>query len=132
MASVLIIDDDYSVRSMFQFLFLEEDYDVKLASNGQSALESLSDFIPDLMLIDICMPIMTGPEFIKNLKNLTLSRPELKNIPYIILTGENISNAEKKFGLQKDTSCKFFLPKMTDHDTVLSLVRKILKKNKSI
>ena len=88
MANILIIDDDYSARSMFQFLLLDEGYDVKLASNGQAALDCLSYFTPDLMLIDINMPIMTGPEFINYFKNLSLSRPELKGIPYIILTGE--------------------------------------------
>lgn len=131
MTNILIIDDDYSIRSMFQFLLLDEGYDVKLSSNGQAALDCLSDFIPDLMLIDISMPIMTGTEFIDNLKHLTLTRPELANIPYIILTGEGLSDAEKKFGFQKDKSCKFFLPKTTKHDSVISLVKKILKeKNK--
>ncbi|MCG2726945.1 MAG: response regulator [Elusimicrobia bacterium] len=128
MPRILIIDDDYSVRVMFQYLFLDAGYEVKLASNGQIAINCLSDFVPDLMLIDISMPIMTGPEFIKNLNNLASSRPELKGIPYIILTGENISESEREFGFQKDISCKFFLPKMTEHNSVLALVKKVLNK----
>ncbi len=129
MPNILIVDDNYSIRSMFQFLFLDEGYEVKIASNGQVALDCISNFVPDLMLIDIDMPVMTGPEFILNFKKLRLTRPELEDIPYIILTGEDITEAEKEFGFQKDKSCRFFLPKMTEHETILSLVKKILKKN---
>ena len=72
---------------------------------------------------------MTGSEFISHLKNLALTQPELKTIPNVILTGENINDAEKEFGFQKDAACNFFLPKMTEHVTVLSLVKKILSEN---
>ncbi len=127
MPNILIIDDDYSIRSMFQYLFLDEGYEIKLAANGKIALDCLSDFMPDLMLIDINMPIMTGPEFIKAFNNLALGRPELKNIPYIVLTGENITNAENHFKFQKNNSCKFFLPKKTEHSVILSLVKKNIR-----
>ena len=127
MAKILIIDDDYSVRSMFQFLLEDEGYEIKLATNGQAALDCILDFIPDLMLIDINMPVMSGPEFLKGLKGLTFDHPELENIPYIVLTSENIVEAEKEFGFQKTSLCQQFLPKNTEHDIVLSLVAKILK-----
>ena len=128
MTRILIVDDDYSIRSMFQFLFLDEGYEVKLASNGKAALDCLSNFVPDLMLIDLHMPIMTGYDFIKTLNKSALNRPELKDIPYVILSGNTVTEAEKNLMLQKNKSCKLFLPKTTEHGVVLALVKKILKK----
>ena len=106
MANVLIIDDDYCIRTLYQFLFMGAEHTPQVAMDGEEALRKLETFIPDFMLIDISMPVMDGVEFIKQLHRLAISRPELSRIPFIVLTGENFTKNEgtprhrRKFGLQ--------------------------------
>ncbi|OGR52980.1 MAG: hypothetical protein A2049_04445 [Elusimicrobia bacterium GWA2_62_23] len=127
MAKILIVDDDYSIRTLYQFVFMEGGHETALAKDGKDALEKLDTFIPDLMLIDISMPVMDGTEFIKEVKNLSRSRPELATVPFIILTGENFSKMDLNYGFSKNPLCKAFLPKLTQQTQVRALAEKTLK-----
>jgi CheY-like chemotaxis protein len=126
MANILIVDDDYAIRTLYQFVFMEAGHTSELAKNGQEALEKVQASLPDLMLIDISMPVMDGTQFIAELKKLSISRTELGRIPYIVLTGENSMKMNEHYGFNKDPNCRAFLPKMTQQATVLSLTNKIL------
>lgn len=126
MAKILILDDDYAIRSLFQYLFQEAGYQAKTAKNGEDALAMLSEFIPDVMLVDISMPVMSGPEFISRLRQLSIERPELRNIPFIVLTGENFMRQDMQHLFGNDPCCRYFLPKMTPSDNVLEMVAKIV------
>ncbi|OGR40928.1 MAG: hypothetical protein A2X35_03080 [Elusimicrobia bacterium GWA2_61_42] len=126
MANILIVDDDYSIRTLFQFVFMEAGHTTALAKDGKDALQKLETFTPDLMLLDISMPVMTGPEFIKELHGLAAARPELARIPFLVLTGENFMKLKEHYGMESNPDCKAFLPKMTQQATVLSLAAKIL------
>ncbi|MDD5210619.1 MAG: response regulator [Elusimicrobiales bacterium] len=126
MANVLIIDDDYCIRTLYQFLFMEAGHTPQVAKDGQEALQMLETFIPDLMLLDISMPVMDGVEFIKELHRQTISRPELSRIPFIVLTGENFVKMKEHHAIVGNPDCKAYLPKMTQQEQVLSLVERIL------
>jgi len=126
MANILIVDDDYSVRTLYQFVFMEAGHTPQIAKDGKEALEKLQSFVPDIMLLDISMPVMSGTEFIAELKTLAATRMELQNIPFIVLTGENFMKMNENYGFSKNPDCKAFLPKMTQQATVLSLAEKVL------
>lgn len=126
MANILIVDDEYSIRVLYQFVFMEAGHTTQTAKDGKDALEKLESFIPDLMLLDISMPVMTGTEFITELRKLALSRLELRSIPFIVLTGENHMKMNANYGFNKNPDCRAFLPKMTQQATVLSLAEKVL------
>jgi CheY-like chemotaxis protein len=129
MAKILIVDDDYSIRTLYQFVFMEGGHESVLAKDGQDALGKIETFTPDLMLIDISMPVMDGMEFLRQLKKLSISRPELGSIPFIVLTGENFSKADSSYSFSKNSCCKAFLPKMTQQAQVLALAEKTLKEH---
>lgn len=126
MANILIVDDEYSIRTLYQFVFMEAGHTTALAKDGQDALEKLDGFLPDLMLLDISMPVLDGPGFLKELKKLSLSRPELSAIPFIVLTGENFNKMDTNYAFSRNPCCKAFLPKMTQQAQVLALAGKVL------
>ena len=61
--SILVVDDDESIRQIVRIYLSEEGYVVREASNGQIALEMLADFQPAVILLDLRMPVMDGWEF---------------------------------------------------------------------
>ncbi|MCM2266605.1 MAG: response regulator [Elusimicrobiales bacterium] len=126
MANILVIDDDYAMRTMYQFMFMEAGYTAQVAADGQKALEKMETFIPDLMLVDISMPVMDGVTFIKEVNKLASSRPELARIPFIVLTGEDYAKMKEHYVIGQCKECRAFLPKMTPSATVLGLVQKAL------
>jgi len=60
--TLLIVDDEEHQRLLYQEELSEEGYQVILAGNGKEALERLSESVPDLIVLDIRMPIMNGLE----------------------------------------------------------------------
>lgn len=66
MPKILIIEDDASIREAFSIiLMLNSNYEVFVAENGQVALGLCGQYTYDLILLDIMMPIMDGPTFLK-------------------------------------------------------------------
>jgi two-component system, chemotaxis family, chemotaxis protein CheY len=60
---ILVVDDDESIRQIVRLCLSDEGYDVFEAANGLDALGLLRDFRPDLILLDLRMPVMDGWEF---------------------------------------------------------------------
>ncbi|MBI4657018.1 MAG: response regulator [Elusimicrobia bacterium] len=127
MAKILIVDDDNTITALFQYLFQEANYKTETAKNGQEALEKLASFVPDIMIVDIEMPVMNGPEFIKKLHEKSLSKPGLKNIPFIVMTCSSAKTIGSDYGFGGNKCCKAFLPKMTPPETVLEIANQIIE-----
>jgi CheY-like chemotaxis protein len=68
MSSILVIEDDETVRMLYKRLFTYEKYEVHLASDGSDGLKLAQEVIPNLILLDILMPEMDGIEVLKQLK----------------------------------------------------------------
>jgi len=81
---VLLVDDDEQIlRSLRVYLELEN-FTVDTADNGKEALKRLTEFKPDIIVLDIMMPEMDGFEVLEIMKN----DASLKNIPVIMLTAK--------------------------------------------
>ncbi len=82
---ILIVDDEpFNVDYLEQELE-EEEYDTVSASDGQEALRKIEQETPDLVLLDIMMPVMDGFEVLSRLKN----NPERRDIPIIVISASN-------------------------------------------
>lgn len=81
-ARVLVVDDESDIVSTIQYRLKFGEFDVITASNGQEGLEKAEKEKPDIILLDINMPIMDGHEMLERLK----SNPDLKDTPVIMLT----------------------------------------------
>jgi CheY-like chemotaxis protein len=84
---IAIIEDDIAIVQMYRLKFETDGYEVQTAGNGQDGLALVKDFSPDIVLLDLMMPIMTGDEMLTRLRRM----PGGKDIKVIILTnmGEN-------------------------------------------
>lgn len=66
MAAILVVEDDKDLNAAYKVILEKSGYTVKVAYDGKSALETLKDFEPDLILLDLLMPVMGGLEFLQN------------------------------------------------------------------
>lgn len=81
--TILLIEDDHDNRVALRLALEEAQYHVLTAANGKVGLGLLERGAkPDLILLDMMMPIMDGEEFLKRLNE----KPAFKNIPVVILT----------------------------------------------
>jgi two-component system, chemotaxis family, chemotaxis protein CheY len=66
--TILVVEDDVDIRECYQSLLEREGYRVTTAQNGQEALDVLSREHPSLILLDLMMPVMSGPEFLEAMR----------------------------------------------------------------
>ncbi len=82
MHKVAIIEDDSSISQMYRIKFETEGYEVETAENGKLGLELVEKMRPDIILLDLMMPEMSGDEMLQQLRATDWG----KTIPVIILT----------------------------------------------
>ena len=82
MSKIAIIEDDQAISQMYRFKFEAEGYTVQTAENGKLGLELAESMKPDIILLDLMMPEMTGDQMLTELRKT----PWGKNIKVIILT----------------------------------------------
>jgi CheY-like chemotaxis protein len=81
-ATVLVVDDDQDIRESLAQVLVEEGFEVTSACNGAEALQEIARRVPDVMLLDLMMPVLNGWEVIEALR-LSGSHPKL---PIVVLS----------------------------------------------
>jgi len=89
-SKILIVDDEQDILELIRHALNKEGYEVHIAINGQQALEKTAKVLPDLILMDVMMPIMDGMEACRQLKE----DPATQNIPIVFLTARSEEFAE--------------------------------------
>ncbi len=79
---ILVVDDEQAISSLLRQILEAEGYRVLTAGDGQTALELARRYSPDLITMDLLMPVMDGREAIARLR----SDPELRGIPILVIT----------------------------------------------
>jgi DNA-binding response OmpR family regulator len=82
MIKIAIIEDDQAISQMYRFKFEAEGYSVETAENGKLGLALAENMKPDIILLDLMMPEMTGDEMLEALRKTAWG----KDIKVIILT----------------------------------------------
>lgn len=120
MPKVLIIEDDQNLRDIYREEFETEGFTVNVAHDGEEGLQKISEQHPDIILLDILMPKMTGFDVLTKIKK----DDEFKNIPVLVLTNLYTDT----YDLVKNWGASFVLMKV-DHTPgqVVGKVREILK-----
>jgi len=121
MAKILIAEDERDIRDLVAFTLRFAGHEVFAASNGEEAVEMAPKVYPDLILMDVRMPRMTGYQACKIMK----SNPDLKDIPVVFLTARG-QESEIKEGLEAGAEEYLLKPFAPDHLTVR--VKAILSK----
>ena len=117
---IMVVDDEDSIRQSLSDVLKDEGFDVILAGDGQEALKMVDKNMPDLVILDIWMPIMDGTEVLKAIKK---THPELA---VIMISGHgNIEAAVKAIKL----GAYDYIEKPLSLDGVLLTVKRALKES---
>jgi len=123
MAKILIVEDDPALQRLYVNTLELGGYTLELARDGKEALEKVSSFQPDLILLDIVMPQMNGIEVLVTLK----TNPETQSILIVVFTnayaGKSIESA-KSLGVTD-----FLVKSDTEPDVLLQRLSEILKEH---
>jgi putative two-component system response regulator len=117
---ILVVDDEETNLKMLTKWLGPLGFDIELAFDGKEAVQKSKDFKPDLIILDIMMPVMDGHEACRLIK----TDPETKNIPIIMVTALHDRESKLK-GLSE--SANDFLFKPIDKDELMIRVRNLLK-----
>jgi two-component system cell cycle response regulator DivK len=91
---ILLVEDSKPIRRENERALLEAGYEVVCAVDGESALRFARDLKPDLILLDMILPKMSGPEVLRELK----SDPVTAGIPVVVLSSLSEKNRQKLVG----------------------------------
>ncbi|MBF0287469.1 MAG: response regulator [SAR324 cluster bacterium] len=118
-AAILIVDDVATNRKLVKGFLASYDFHFLEAENGQQAVEKARNHVPDLILMDIKMPVLNGEEATKILK----ADVSTQDIPVIALTAAGMKQAENNFLKM----CDGFLRKPVTHVQLVRLISSFLK-----
>ena len=125
---ILIIDDDKDLREILAVKLQSSGFRVEEAQDGQSGIKKAKEIRPDLVLMDVRMPGMTGIETLAKMK----ADPELKDFKVIFLTNlgesdEQNSWVDDKFA--KDAGALGHIRKTDDLDKIADKVQEVISAN---
>lgn len=118
---LMIVEDDPDQRSILEMVFKGAEYDVRMASSGEQALQMLKREIPDLIISDLMMPGMDGKEFVLRVK----AEPRYRDVPILILTV--VSDSDKEYSLL-DVGADDYCEKTIQRKILLKRVGNLLKR----
>jgi len=121
MAKILIAEDERDIRDLVAFTLRFAGHEVYAASNGEEAVEMAPKVNPDLILMDVRMPRMTGYEACKAIK----ANPDIKDIPVVFLSAKG-QESERQQGL--DAGAEEYLLKPFAPDQLTAQIKIILAK----
>lgn len=117
---ILIVDDEPNIIVPLEFLMEQNNYEVKVAENGEDAIDLIETFNPDLILLDIMLPGIDGYEVCQTIRN----SPNIKNIKIVFLSAMARSiDIAKGMGLKADD----YITKPFSNAYVVERINKLLK-----
>jgi two-component system alkaline phosphatase synthesis response regulator PhoP len=117
---ILIIEDELTLQQTLKLNLELEDYIVETCGSGEHAISQIRTFKPDLILLDIMLPVLSGVEIYKQLKTINISTP------VIFLTAKN--NVQDKIeGLK--LGADDYITKPFDLEELLLRIHNVLKRN---
>ncbi len=116
---ILIVDDSQTVLLMEKMILKQEPYELIVASNGQQAVDLAAEHQPDLILLDVVMPVMDGFEACKLLRQRTATR----STPIIMVTTRGMEqHVESGF----EYGCSDYVTKPINGLELLAKIRNFL------
>jgi putative two-component system response regulator len=118
--NILVVDDTRQVAEVMRRMLVDDGHQVEVASDGDSALAAVSRHAPDVVLLDVCMPGMTGFEVCRRLK----TNPATRLTPVVLVTTLS-STDDRVTGME--AGADDFLTKPVDPAELRSRVRTLLR-----
>ena len=123
MGKIIVVDDQFDVRSLLFWIFRDDGHEVKMAADGTEALQLLRTFKPDLVLLDMNMPGMNGIETLEKIRSSGCQ------VDVIMMTDYgDIQNMEQA----KDLGILYYMAKPFDLFELRERVKEILLNSSGI
>lgn len=119
---ILVVDDEPDILKVVTFILKKSGYDTFSAVDGKEALDMVKDKKPDLILLDLRLPVMDGNEVCRRIK----SDDSLKTIPVLLLTASGADTVAQK---TKTLGADDYIIKPFSKEALLKKVDKFLKKS---
>ena len=116
-AKILLVEDNGINRLYIETLLADSGYDVRGAGNGKEALSKLDEDVPDIILMDVQMPVMDGVECARLIR--ANSDPKRASVPIVALTGYAMESDRKKC---IDAGMNAFLSKPFEDEQIFGVV----------
>lgn len=120
MTKIAIIEDDQAISQMYRMKFEANGFEVQLAHNGKAGVALVEDFQPDIILLDMQMPEMTGDEALAEIRK----QAGAKTTPVIILT--NLGREEAPKGIDTLNISSYIVKADLTPSQVVERVKKTL------
>jgi two-component system alkaline phosphatase synthesis response regulator PhoP len=122
---ILLIDDDPDFVEAVKVIVENAGYDVRVAYDGAEGLEAVAQEKPDLIVLDVMMPVMNGHEACAKLK----SDPQTAKIPIILLTAvaDRVTTSTYTHRDMLESEAEDYMPKPVEPAELLSLIKGWLK-----
>lgn len=121
---ILVIEDELELSEIYQELLRDNGYDVHTAGNGEEGLRKVVEITPDLIFLDLRMPILDGKNMLSRLKK-DLEFTKFKHIPIVILTNsgriENIRDT-----IRLGDASEFIIKSNITPDQIVDVAKKYL------
>ena len=119
MKRILVVEDQEDNRQILRDLLASTDYEIVEAENGVEALAAVAKQRPDLILMDIQLPIMDGYEATRRIK----ADPATRSIPIMVVTSYALSGDEEK---ARTAGCDAYVTKPFSPRQLLAKIREFL------
>jgi DNA-binding response OmpR family regulator len=119
MAGLLLVDDDTDIADTLSEFLRGEGYRVRVASNGEEALRLLDEELPDLVLLDVEMPVVDGPRMTHLMFLHDVGR---ECVPIVFLSG--IADLDR---VAAHVGTPYYLPKPFSLERLLQMLARVLR-----
>lgn len=123
--NILLVDDDPDFVEAVKVIVENGGYNVRVAYDGQEGLEAVEEELPDLIVLDVMMPVMNGHEACAKLKG----DEKTSNIPIILLTAvaDRVTTSTYTHRDMLESEADDYIPKPVEPKELLELIKNWLK-----
>ena len=93
---ILVVDDEPDIVETLDFALRRKGYEVRVAYDGEAALESARAHPPDLMLLDVMMPGRNGYEISREIKEWARTAPGVEEFPVMLVTARRLNSPQRE------------------------------------
>lgn len=126
MKKIFLLDDDPFVTNLYKARLLHEGFQVEAMNHAREAVPALEKFLPDLLVLDLHMPEVSGIELLSTIRSHSDTR--LRTLPVVILSSGHVQellNQVSKLGVQR-----IFVKMQTPPNTLISGIREVLSSSR--
>lgn len=118
--SVLIIEDEPFIIEALSFLLEREGFQLSAYSDGEGCIDFITKIKPDLIILDMMLPNISGMQILENLRNST----EFQNLPVLMLTAKGQTKDRQA---AENAGASLFMTKPFSNDEIIANVHKLLQ-----